>query len=868
MKNKGRIMYLLLVAVLLVALLSGCSLFGSNKGDDPSYCKLIFMEVSGIRSVELDGTPITLPVPKMNGYVFDGWYTSKDYSVKFDQDYLESHTITSDLKLYPKWIKIQKATLKLDVNGGDPIETDSVEIEKGVSTPQELGIPTGIGMTFDGWFTAKNGGERVTEEDGIVRNYEGDDAILYAHWIIATYSVTVMVEGNDSAVAKGGADGYKFGESVTLTTSSKDEEHYTFDGWYDGSVLVSRMKSFEYTVTGNAELIAKWIGKNVDIVFYANKTNDDSTRAYKSVHYGGTVSYMPEERVDYAFTGWYTDRECSGTPVSDTEGKISNFKPSADGTIILYAGWQHLPEGNLSLEYDEVSSTYTVVGLNNNTLSVVYIPHEYNGITVTAIGDGAFSENEGKSFVIPSTITAIGAGAFPSDATVYVDNGADASLIKTPTFTESMKIYFHILISDDDNALSDGEYAEADGKFITTEIEDMDDLVALYRYAFLYTVPSFKVHITETAYNGDNAGFEKHVQNHMQDILLPLGLKANTATTYKYVADAKNRTMTYEFTAENKVATKKTEGEDMQVQAYSANASFDGAEHEFAIDKAPEFYVETSEQMVYAVERGYRPYFAHSDSEPALIYKKAREVLGQIVKDGMNDYDKLLAIHDWIALNIIYDTELYDMANTADGIQSYRGFNLEGVFIDGRAVCDGITKAFMLMSRIEGIECIRVSGTLNGGNHAWNKVKLDGIWFVVDVTGDDAILRIKDTDGETTKYIFEELRHIYFLTSDAKISETHCESVTSTAPKATGEYNYYVNNGFSANTQAKLDKYFEKVAEIAKTVKSGSAIILEVNTKGINGANCNYLYENIRGCTVYGGTPDSDGVCVYVVVVE
>lgn len=868
MKNPKRIIQLLVVAVLLAVLLSGCSLIGSGSGNgdkDTTYCKLIFMEVSGIHSIELDGTPITLPVPVKKGYTFDGWYTSKDYSVKFDQEYIENYQITSDLKLYPKWIKIEKVTLTLDVNGGDDLDVSTIEIEKDSSAPQELGIPMGIGMTFDGWFTKKTGGERITDSDGIIRNYEGDDATLYAHWTVAKYTITLSVEGCASATVSGGSDDSKLGDVITVSTSSKDTEHYIFDGWYNGSIKVGNFESYEHTVTGSVELTAKWIGKDVNVAFFQNKTPEDATLVNKNVPYGGSITYQPEERVDYAFTGWYLDRKCTGDPVSEADGKILSVMPTTGMTQIYYAGWEHLPEGNLSLEYNEASETYSVLGLNNKSLSVVYIPNEHNGIRVTEIKENAFSDIDGKSFVIPSTITEIENGAFADSATIYLDNGGDASLIKAPTFTESMTIYFHVLVSDGENALCDGKYAEADGKLITTEITSMDDAVSLFKYAYLYAVPSIEMHFTESAYSGDNAGFEAHVKSYLTgELSASLSLKANTASSYSYQLSATERTLRYEFTAENRVATKKTEGKDRQVQSYSANASFDGEEHDFLIDKKPEFYVETSEQMIYAVERGYRPYFASSDSEPALIYKKAREVLNAIVKDEMNDYDKLLAIHDWIALNVIYDSELYEMVDMKDDqIQQYRGFCLEGVFVDGRAVCDGITKAFTLMARIEGIECIRVSGQMGGTGHAWNKVKIDGIWYAVDVTGDDAILSLSGTE---TKY--EELRHDYFLISDAKISATHRENDTSTAPTATGEYNYFVNNEFSANTQTKLETYFKKVVEIAKTAPSGSAIVLEVNTKGITDININYLYYNISGCTVYGGTPSSDGVCVFVVITK
>ena len=65
---------------------------------------------------------------------------------------------------------------------------------------------------------------------------------------------------------------------------------------------------------------------------------------------------------------------------------------------------------------------------------------------------------------------------------------------------------------------------------------------------------------------------------------------------------------------------------------------------------------------------------------------------------------------------------------------------MEGVFDAGRAVCDGKSKAFLMMCRIEGIECVRDRGDAYDGSvgHAWNYIKIDGKWYLVDSTHGDA----------------------------------------------------------------------------------------------------------------------------------
>lgn len=62
-----------------------------------------------------------------------------------------------------------------------------------------------------------------------------------------------------------------------------------------------------------------------------------------------------------------------------------------------------------------------------------------------------------------------------------------------------------------------------------------------------------------------------------------------------------------------------------------------------------------------------------------------------------------------------------------------------GVFVDGKAVCEGFARAFQILCEVNGVECVCVFGdgvTSEGTEgHMWNYVKLDdGKWYAVDVT--------------------------------------------------------------------------------------------------------------------------------------
>lgn len=181
------------------------------------------------------------------------------------------------------------------------------------------------------------------------------------------------------------------------------------------------------------------------------------------------------------------------------------------------------------------------------------------------------------------------------------------------------------------------------------------------------------------------------------------------------------------------------------------------------------YSVETSEQLFYCLERRVLP-ICKSGSQAEVIYNLAKDVLRNIIDDSMNDFDKIKAIHDWIVMNITYDNDLLNLTiNNVEDLNSYRGFYLEGVFIDKRAVCEGISKAFCILANIEGIPCVQVEGyqTLNpfGVGHAWNKVYLDGHWYVIDATSDGVILNDQ----------YEVLVYTYFLISNQQMKNKYTE---------------------------------------------------------------------------------------------
>lgn len=267
----------------------------------------------------------------------------------------------------------------------------------------------------------------------------------------------------------------------------------------------------------------------------------------------------------------------------------------------------------------------------------------------------------------------------------------------------------------------------------------------------------------------------------------------------------------------------------------------------FYIDGVKEtMSVSTSNMLYKAVAWGYKPVFMGAQADNLQqIYDNAKDALSYIVSDDMSEYEKVHAIYDYIIYNVRYD---HDCANAEDAYVSgnlslnekmkYYGYYLEGIFLDKfykkdmHAVCDGKSKAFVLMCGIEGITAVRISGKAssdgqNFGGHAWNKVLLDlngtgnKEWYFVDTTWGDV--------GDDSK---EFLSHAYFLLSDDEVKNTHVENPGHGYPKAEGKFDYfahetYTSNGTEYNYVITNNNPAQQMARALKTLPKSTIVEFE-----------------------------------------
>ena len=143
------------------------------------------------------------------------------------------------------------------------------------------------------------------------------------------------------------------------------------------------------------------------------------------------------------------------------------------------------------------------------------------------------------------------------------------------------------------------------------------------------------------------------------------------------------------------------------------------------------------------------------------ISQKVEEIVAEIITDDMSDAEKNLAINTYLCENAVYDNDALENAEKYSFTQVdedfYDSFTAYGILVDGVGVCASYSASYKLLADAAGLDCVVVTGYLDGSvPHAWNKVNLDGEWYIVDSTNNDndvienALLNLSDSAAGST----------------------------------------------------------------------------------------------------------------------
>jgi len=122
-------------------------------------------------------------------------------------------------------------------------------------------------------------------------------------------------------------------------------------------------------------------------------------------------------------------------------------------------------------------------------------------------------------------------------------------------------------------------------------------------------------------------------------------------------------------------------------------------------------------------------YYTTHEQEQDLT-SKVNIALGGLALGGKTEYEKICLIYDYICDNVDYDRENLNNPNNFTKYSAY------AALCQGKAVCQGYAILFYRMCRESGLSVRIISGLGNGGNHAWNIVKIGSLYYNVDSTWD------------------------------------------------------------------------------------------------------------------------------------
>ncbi|ABS20839.1 MULTISPECIES: S-layer homology domain-containing protein [Bacillus cereus group] len=161
--------------------------------------------------------------------------------------------------------------------------------------------------------------------------------------------------------------------------------------------------------------------------------------------------------------------------------------------------------------------------------------------------------------------------------------------------------------------------------------------------------------------------------------------------------------------------------------------------------------------------------YRESKEQREYVMKQTKAIVQSIIQSGMDDHERVKAIHDYVVKHIAYDT-------------SYHAYTAYEALANRSAVCQGYALLTYQLLKEAGIDNHIVTGTGNGEPHAWNLVKIDNKWYHLDTTFDDPI---PDEQGR--------VMYSYFNVTDEQLSKDHQWNRNAYPTATTNYYNELIN---------------------------------------------------------------------------
>ncbi|MDO4778272.1 MAG: transglutaminase domain-containing protein [Tissierellia bacterium] len=235
------------------------------------------------------------------------------------------------------------------------------------------------------------------------------------------------------------------------------------------------------------------------------------------------------------------------------------------------------------------------------------------------------------------------------------------------------------------------------------------------------------------------------------------------------------------------------------------------------------------------------------------LLDKAEAVLKQLVVPN-DKIQTMYNINNYLVNAAEYDTEAFEK----NLVNSSR--LATGPLFDGKAICSGYSRAFNLLSTMAGYENIVELGDAkietNNPNenkteyHAWNMVKVNNEWYMVDVTWND-------NDDLDNAFLFVPRSIVY----STRIPDFRVKSGEYIAINRGQSYNheYYHKTGMAVDSKNKISdifvNYYNRLKKVPKYIRLGNVYasdydiqneLMEFMSKsGTNGRISWYKYDKL-----------------------
>ena len=156
--------------------------------------------------------------------------------------------------------------------------------------------------------------------------------------------------------------------------------------------------------------------------------------------------------------------------------------------------------------------------------------------------------------------------------------------------------------------------------------------------------------------------------------------------------------------------------------------------------------------------------------------ERAVAIVSELVKPGMSPEEAELAVYNYVGNHCEYPA-----VADAEGAGSARGF-----FENGLCTCAGYVDTFRLLASLAGLEVEMIGGPTDrdlpgAKGHAWNLIRLDGVWYALDLTWDDRL-----GGGSEVEHVFFNLPYNAF--ADGRSSDASCCPPGEYAAEVDGRY--------------------------------------------------------------------------------